>query len=67
MSNEKRAKGIVTAEIRQSDGACVARELFATYPVRFQLTSRPNEEVETKADSKVMDDEKKHDPKVREI
>ena len=40
-SNKK--GGVVTAEVRKSDGACIAKELFANYPVRLHLTSRPNQ------------------------
>lgn len=42
-NNTANATGVVTAEIRKSDGASIARELYATYPVRLHLTSRPNE------------------------
>ena len=44
MSNSAKAKGVVTAELRKSDGVCIARDLFATYPVRLHLTSRPNQD-----------------------
>jgi len=39
---QRTGQGRVTAECRSSDGACIASELFAAYPVRFHLTSRPN-------------------------
>lgn len=42
---EKRiGKGVITAECR-SDGSSVASDLFANYPCRLHLTSRPNNEI----------------------
>lgn len=42
---EKRiGKGVITAECR-SDGSSVASELYANYPCRLHLTSRPNNEL----------------------
>ncbi len=44
---EKRiGKGVITAECR-NDGSSVASELFANYPCRLHLTSRPNNEIIT--------------------
>ncbi len=37
-------KGVITAECR-SDGASVASDLFANYPCRLHVTSRPNSEI----------------------
>lgn len=42
MSSPSNGKGIITAEVRKSDGAFIATELYATYPLRLHLTSRPN-------------------------
>jgi len=45
---EKRiGRGTITAECR-SDGSSVASDLFANYPCRLHLTSRPNNELKTK-------------------
>ena len=64
MTDAKKTKAIVTAEIRKSDGACIARDLFATYPVRLHLTSRPNNDNATSF-SKSEKSETDHKQKVK--
>lgn len=44
MMERRIGQGRITAECR-SDGCSVASDLFATYPCRLHLTSRPNNEI----------------------
>lgn len=41
------SEGRITVHCRESDGASVASELYATYPIRFQVTTRPNSFIAT--------------------